>query len=598
MATDLPTRQNVPEELTWDLTDLFEDQAAFEKTLIQFEKDVQAFVEKYTDQLTDASTIFEAVQAYETLSSTANRIGVYTRLAISVDMTDSEASSNYRKSTAVLASQQAKLSFFDSALVKVEDTILDELAKSHPEYEAYFKKVKQTKQHALSPEVEEVLADLSPILDNHQDIFNQITTADMDTGTVEIDGQEYAVSGLLTGAYPEVDTPDARRKAYKQYTEIQESYENTLASNYYTHVLKEKKLATLRGYDSVIDYLLDRQDVEPSVYHRQIDVIMEEFAPVMQKYVTHVKEVHGMDKMTFADLRTELDPEYSEKVTVEQSKEYVEKALAPFGEDYVNDMLRAYPERWIDFTQNKGKRGGAFCSSAYGTHPYVFLSYDESLLLCYTLFHELGHAGNGILRNANNPASVARPSMYLIEAPSTFHECLFTDYLLNESDSPRRERYILSKMISRTYFHNFVTHLLEAAYQREVYRLVDEGKSFDAKTLNGIMLDVYKQFWGDAVDIEEGVGRTWMRQPHYYMGLYPYTYSAGLTIATQAYLKWKDGVLSIDQWKEFLKKGAGDVVDIAKVAGVDITTDKPLKDTIHFLDESIDRIIELSSTVE
>jgi oligoendopeptidase F len=594
---ELPTRQEVPEELTWDLTDLFESEKAFEEALDTLASEVNVFVETYKGNLTNAEIIFEAIQAHETLSVLSNRIGVYARLPITVDMTDSQASARYRKATAVLATQQARMSFFQSELKEVEESILDEIAKDQASYQPFIEKIKKAKAHALAPEVEEVLAELSPVLDTHMDVFNQITTADMKTGTIEIEGKEYAVSGILAGQYPEIDTPEVRRKAYKQYTEIQEGYENTLAANYYTHVLKEKKIATLRGYDSVIDYLLDRQDVEASVYHRQIDVIMEDFAPVMQKYITHIKEQHGMDKVTFADLRTELDPEYSEKVTIEKSKEYVEKALAPFGEEYVKDMLRSYPERWIDFTQNKGKRGGAFCSSAYGTHPYVFLSYDESLLLCYTLFHELGHAGHGILRNANNPASIARPSMYLIEAPSTFHECLFTDYLLKESDDPRRERYILSKMISRTYFHNFVTHLLEAAYQREVYRLVDEGKSFDAKTLNQIMLDVYKKFWGDSVEIEEGVGRTWMRQPHYYMGLYPYTYSAGLTIATQAYLKWKDEELSMEQWKEFLKLGSGDVAESAKVAGVDITTDKPLKDTIRFLDESVDRIIELSEKI-
>ncbi|PPJ90239.1 oligoendopeptidase F, partial [Staphylococcus aureus] len=85
---------------------------------------------------------------------------------------------------------------------------------------------------------------------------------------------------------------------------------------------------------------------------------------------------------------------------------------------------------------------------------------------------------------------------------------------------------------SRTYYHNFVTHLLEAAYQREVYNRVDAGESLTATLLNEIKRNVISDFWGDAVEITEGAELTWMRQPHYYMGLYPYTYSAGLTIAT------------------------------------------------------------------
>ena len=161
------------------------------------------------------------------------------------------------------------------------------------------------------------------------------------------------------------------------------------------------------------------------------------------------------------------------------------------------------------------------------------------------------------------------------------------------------ERSVLSKMISRTYFHNFVTHLLEAAYQREVYRLIDAGKSFDANKLSEIKRDVLEQFWGDAVELEPGAELTWMRQIHYYMGLYPYTYSAGLTIATQAFLKIKNGEESVDGWLDFLALGGQKVpAEATLVAGVDITTDKPLKDTINYLDQSVDRIIELTGQLE
>ena len=44
---------------------------------------------------------------------------------------------------------------------------------------------------------------------------------------------------------------------------------------------------------------------------------------------------------------------------------------------------------------------------------------------------------------------------------------------------------------------------------------------------------------GDAVELTDGMELTWMRQPHYYMGLYSYTYSAGLTIGTVVSQKLK-----------------------------------------------------------
>ena len=49
------------------------------------------------------------------------------------------------------------------------------------------------------------------------------------------------------------------------------------------------------------------------------------------------------------------------------------------------------------------------------------------------------------------------------------NELLMADYLKQQSEDLRFKRWVLASVISRTYYHNFVTHLLEAAYQREVY---------------------------------------------------------------------------------------------------------------------------------
>src|SRR5699024_529264 len=147
-----------------------------------------------------------------------------------------------------------------------------------------------------------------------------------------------------------------------------------------------------------------------------------------------------------------------------------------------------------------------------------------------------------------------------------------------------------------TYYHNFVTHLLEAAYQREVYKIIDSGGSVQAPLLNKIKREILEEFWGDAVEINEGAELTWMRQPHYYMGLYSYTYSAGLTIATEVSKRvLTEEQKTLDDWKEVLKAGGTKTpVELAKMAGVDITTDKPLLNTIEHIGNIIDEIIQLT----
>lgn len=260
-------------------------------------------------------------------------------------------------------------------------------------------------------------------------------------------------------------------------------------------------------------------------------------------------------------------------------------------------MVRtAYEERWVDFAQNKGKSTGGFCASPYGKNSFILLTWNNKMSDVFTLAHELGHAGHFKSCNSSQSIFDTEVSTYFVEAPSTMNELLMAHYLLKTSQDKRFRRWVLTCMIGNTYYHNFVTHLMEAAYQREVYRLVDAGGSVQAETLSNIMRDTLQKFWGDAVEINEGAELTWMRQPHYYMGLYSYTYSAGLTIATQMCKRIEnEGEGAIEDWKKVLAAGSTLApVELAALAGIDITTDAPLLDTIETIGSMIDEICELT----
>ena len=66
-----------------------------------------------------------------------------------------------------------------------------------------------------------------------------------------------------------------------------------------------------------------------------------------------------------------------------------------------------------------------------------------------------------------------------------------------------------------------------------------------------------------------------MRQPHYYMGLYPYTYSAGLTISTIVSKRiLNEGQKAINDWRKVLEAGGTKTpIELAKMVQVDITTE-------------------------
>lgn len=122
------------------------------------------------------------------------------------------------------------------------------------------------------------------------------------------------------------------------------------------------------------------------------------------------------------------------------------------------------------------------------------------------------------------------------------------------------------------------------------------GDQLATNDLDQIFRDLLEQFWGDSVIIDPGAEKTWMRQPHYYMNLYSYTYSASLVVSTDFFLKLNaEPKATIDQWQKFLRTGGPlDVIEHAKIADVDLTSDQPLRRMIAFVGEMIDQLEKLS----
>ncbi|MDS3994392.1 oligoendopeptidase F [Staphylococcus capitis] len=600
MTQGLPLRKDVPKQETWDLKDLFINDEAFYETLNQVFKSSKEFNSKYKNQLTNIENVERALKDYEDILVQLDRLYNYPELRVSVDTSNEEAQKVNAKLNTMSGKIAGLLSFVDSEILVLSEETLNELQEK-TNYPHFFKRLHDRKPYQLSTEVEQVLATLTPTLRSPFELYGTTKSLDIDFESFEHNGVTYPLD-YATFENEYEDHPDAefRRKSFKTFSDAIRKYQNTTAATYNMQVQQEKIEADLRGYDSVIDYLLQEQEVTRDMFDRQIDVIMSDLAPVMQKYAKIIQRVHGLDKMRFEDLKISIDPSYEPDISIETSKEYIYGALNVLGDDYVNMLETAYNNRWIDFAQNKGKETGAYCASPYFTHSYVFISWTGKMAETFVLAHELGHAGHFKLAQDHQNLLESEASMYFVEAPSTMNEMLMANYLFNSSNDPKFKRWVIGSILSRTYYHNMVTHLLEAAYQRKVYQLVDEGESLTAPILNKIMLDVYETFFGNVVEMTDGVELTWMRQPHYYMGLYSYTYSAGLTIGTVVSQKIKnEGQPAVDNWLNTLKAGGSmSPVELAQTAGVDITTEAPLKATIKYISELVDELERLTDEIE
>ena len=598
---ELCKRKDVPVEQTWDLSLIFKEEAQMWEALESLKARVKRFAETYAGKLNSAASIVACLDELETIEPEIGKIWQYTGLAVEADYTDNQLRERDEKVSAEMTRLHTDLSFVDSEILLAPTEELEQAIRLAKGCKRYLEDLLAKKAHMLSPETEKVLAAFGRSFEVPYEIYNTMKLADISFAPFTAEGKQYPLGySLFEDDYEYVENTAVRRAACKAFYDTLQKYENTTAAAYNACVSQEKVEAELRGYRDVFDYLLFSQKVSREMYDRQIDVITQRLAPHMRRYARLLQKIHKLDQMTFADLKVPVDPEYDPRVSIEESHRYVREGLSVLGRDYAEMIDRAYRERWIDFAKNDGKSTGGFCSGIFRQNSFILLNWNDRMADVFTVAHELGHAGQSMYSDRAQSFFDADPSMYLIEAPSTMNELLLANHLLQTSRDKRFRRWVLSSMISNTYYHNFVTHLREAWYQREVYQIIDGGGSVNAELLNELFRKNLELFWGDAVEIPDGAERTWMRQPHYYMGLYPYTYSAGLTVATQAMLRIRaEGEPAVEDWKRFLACGGSKTpLEMAKIAGCDMSTDDPLKATVDYIGSIIDEICKLTEELD
>lgn len=595
MTNAMPKRQDIDASLTWDTSLIYPSHQAYQEALAAYKVQVEQFEHHYKDKLTSVEVVIEALKEYEAIRITDSKLSHYAFLNLDVDKMNTELAALANEYQITMATSYPKVAFLQTQLALLEDDMLSQVSAKEPQWTSYINDILRQKPHQLHPLQEELLANFAPTFEQPYRQYETTKFEDMTFDNFTANGQSYGNSYVLfENDYEISHDTEIRRNAAASFYSTLKKYKNTTAADYLSHIKNEQIEARLRGFNSTIDYLLFSQHVSRDLFDRQIDVIMKELAPHMRRYVKLVAKAHGLDTITHADLKISLPSDFNQRITPEESKQFLIDCLGILGDDYIKMIEQAFDERWIDFAQNEGKATGGYCATLYDGPSYILLSWTGLMNEVLVLAHELGHAGHFQLAKKQSVLNYD-PSLYFIEAPSTANEVLTCNTLLKQNQDPAFQAYLISELISRTYFHNMVTHLLEAAFQREVYTRLDRDEYLNGEILCQIKLDIIREFWGQDFEIGEEAGLIWMRQPHYYIGLYPYTYSAGLTIGTAMAKQLEENPEAVvEKWLETLSLGASlSAQDLAKHAGVDVSTDKPLRDTIAYVGSLVNRLEEL-----
>ncbi|QOY35373.1 M3 family metallopeptidase [Anaerobacillus isosaccharinicus] len=604
----LITRKEVPLEETWNLADIFSSDEEWEKSYSKVELELDEILQKAI-HLDSAKTTLEWLERYDRLMENFNRTSSYAFYKYSEDGTDPENQTMVgRSQTLGKKSLNVSTNIVNQLLQLPKEKLTKyiEVEKGLLTYHRFLEKIEDLRDHSLPMEIEDLLASLNHALSTPNSIYLTVTASDLKFEPVkDKSGKEVPVSLFMYMTQVET-SPDTvlRRNAYQSLSDGLEKYQHGLAQTLASEINKNVTIAKLRNYPTTMDYLLQYSSpaanhfyagdgVSTTFFEEVLDTFQQELSPHMQRYARLRKRQLGLEKLLFSDVKAPLDPEFDPPISYEEAGEIIVEAVGVLGTEYQDQMRKVFTDRWVYRGDNVGRRMIAFGGGVHGVHGYSFYPWGGNLFDMLLLGHELGHALHFTLSSENQKIINNGQSLLFVEAPSTLVEHLIVNYLKENRDDPRLHRW-LNMYSMMSYHHNCVTHILEAELLRRLYKMADQKIPLSTNLISNTKGAILAEFWGDTVDLDEGAKLTWMRQPHYYMGLYPFTYSIGTSASTViADRIKKEGSTVAEKWTNVLKLGGSmSGLDLYQAAGLDMSNMVVIKHAIAHIGRIVDELEE------
>lgn len=593
----LPARSEIAEADKWALEDLFLTDADWEAAVKQLEEQL-AQLKGYAGKVSASA---DALYAYLTLADeTENlfeKVLVYSNEKMHEDMGNSTYQGYAAQAQAAAARLSAAEAFFEPELLAMEESRLQGFLKEEPELEKYrllIDRIWRRKAHTLSAAEEEILAKTYEMATAPDDIFSMFNDADAKFGTIrDENGKEVELTHGRFGGFMESSDRRVRKEAFEALYQTYDQFQNTLAATYSANVKKAKFYADVRKYPSALAAALAPGNIPTEVYDNLIETV-HRFLPAMYRYVALRKRALGVEELHMYDVYVPLVADQTKKIPFAEAKEIVKRGLAPMGEEYVSHLEEGFDHRWIDVYENRGKRSGAYSWGAYGTHPYVLLNYQGKLDDVFTLAHEMGHALHSWYSNANQPYVYSGYLIFVAEVASTCNESLLMQYLLKESKDKKEKAYLLNHFIDQ-FKGTLFRQTMFAEFEKITHEMYAKGESLTAERLCAVYMDLNRKYFGEEMVSDPQIALEWARIPHFYTEFYVYQYATGFSCAIALSKRILEmGEAGVADYMKFLKGGCSkDPIELLKMAGVDISTPKPVEDALQLFEELVSELEEL-----
>ncbi|RLD56626.1 MAG: oligoendopeptidase F, partial [Bacteroidetes bacterium] len=185
---NIPERQDIAAEDTWNLSALFTDDAAWEKALAKLESGIPK-VSEFKGRLGESAEVLAEALDYSImeLGLLEERLGYYVMLRQSENVGDSTVQALYGRYMNIATKLAAAGSWMDPEIQSIDDGVMEDFLKNDllSPYRIYLSKLLRFKPHILSEKEESLLAKQMESTQVPSKTFSALTNVDMDFGKVK-----------------------------------------------------------------------------------------------------------------------------------------------------------------------------------------------------------------------------------------------------------------------------------------------------------------------------------------------------------------------------------------------------------------------------
>lgn len=595
----LPLRSEADSRYKWKIEDLFESDELWEEAYKEVQKKLGE-EPVYKGRLNESEEVlYDALKESDNLEQAVEKIYVYANQKYYEDTGNAKYQGFAGRAQSLMTQFYARYSYQEPEILRMSEEQLRRFISSNGRiqlFAQYLENILRQKKHILSEEMESVMANASDMAQGARDIFSSFNNADIKFDSITDSRGE--ILEVTHGRYPmlmESNDRKVRKEAFQSVYSAYGNYKNTLASIYNANVKQALFFAKMRNFESSLEASLDSSNIPVKVYDNLIDTVNKNLN-LMHRYAALRKKVLKLDELHMYDVYAPLVKDYEVKVSFEEAKKRVAEGLRPLGQEYLDILREGYENGWIDVYENKGKRSGAFSWGAYGTHPYVFLNFQENLDNMFTLAHEMGHAIHTYQSNSNQPHVYAGYRIFVAEVASTCNEALLIRDLIQKSNDKQEKMYLINHFLEQ-FKGTMFRQTMFAEFEKITHGMAQDGTTLTAELLCNVYRELNQRYFGPAMVTDSEIELEWSRIPHFYTPFYVYQYATGFAAAVAISDKiLKEGESAVKGYMEFLKSGSSDYpIEVLKKAGVDMESPDVIVESLKVFEELLDEFEELAA---